>query len=361
MASGAPDWWIQGLIPMAWLNLVDTPGDYTLRAGLVPKVNAGEDALEFSDGKIDAHKARHKSGGADEIDISGLTPGLHETTHRSGGTDILLHSNLNPQPSDHHTKFTAANARAAINDIFGADGKADATIDLDAQKLLSGRAGFGNQAGADVNYCTQNAYYDAPNWKYIADGFAVMWYMYDVDGEFRLHNAPTGLAGNVITWTLRMKIDIDGKMTGVTSYNGMVFNAPVSVSAAAFHPAIDTQDWTFDNRNLYNRLSLDAQSFLAHVQLPQGQTVNELKLYAYRGGSGGDVGIWLYQNDLAGTAAEMATVAADWGTGYDSKVDSTIQEPVIDNDTYSYHLKCIIDPNTGVNNCWFCGAKISFA
>ena len=40
--------------------------------------------------------------------------------------------------SAHHVKYTDAEARAAINDIFGSDGKADKDIDLDAQVLQVG-------------------------------------------------------------------------------------------------------------------------------------------------------------------------------------------------------------------------------
>lgn len=41
-------------------------------------------------------------------------------------------------PSAHHIKYTDVEARAAINNIFGSDGKADADIDLDAQVLKQG-------------------------------------------------------------------------------------------------------------------------------------------------------------------------------------------------------------------------------
>jgi len=37
----------------------------------------------------------------------------------------------------HHTKYTDAEARAAINNIFGSDGKADSDIDLDSHKITN--------------------------------------------------------------------------------------------------------------------------------------------------------------------------------------------------------------------------------
>ncbi|GAH11309.1 unnamed protein product, partial [marine sediment metagenome] len=41
------------------------------------------------------------------------------------------------QPEAHHDIYSDADARDAINDIFGADGKADADIDLDGHDLLN--------------------------------------------------------------------------------------------------------------------------------------------------------------------------------------------------------------------------------
>lgn len=38
-------------------------------------------------------------------------------------------------PAAHHAKYTDANARSSINDIFGADGKADSNIDMDTHTL----------------------------------------------------------------------------------------------------------------------------------------------------------------------------------------------------------------------------------
>jgi len=90
-----------------------------------------------------AHKLSHQDGGTDEISIAGLVgvsaalathAGL-PTVHQDAPALIETHRLV---AAAHHAKFTAAEARAAINNIFGSDGKADADIDLDAHDLKGG-------------------------------------------------------------------------------------------------------------------------------------------------------------------------------------------------------------------------------
>jgi len=56
------------------------------------------------------------------------------TAHQDAPALIGAHAAL---PSVHHLKYTDAEARAAINNIFGSDGKADSDIDLDTHKLVN--------------------------------------------------------------------------------------------------------------------------------------------------------------------------------------------------------------------------------
>jgi len=90
-----------------------------------------------------AHKETHQDGGTDEISIADLAGvstelaahALQPTVHQDAPTLILTHKG---DASAHHAKYTDAEARAAINDIFGADGKADVDIDLDTHTLKGG-------------------------------------------------------------------------------------------------------------------------------------------------------------------------------------------------------------------------------
>jgi len=90
-----------------------------------------------------AHAASHEDAGTDEISIAGLAGeplelaahALLPTVHQDAPDLILTHKG---DAAAHHTAFTPALARAAINNIFGADGKADADIDLDGHDLIGG-------------------------------------------------------------------------------------------------------------------------------------------------------------------------------------------------------------------------------
>ncbi len=361
MASGAPDWWIQGLIPMAWVNLVDTPGDYVDRAGLVPKVNAGESALEFSDAKIDDHKARHKYSGADEIDVSGLTPGPHEASHRNGSTDVLLHNNMARGASDHHTKFTAAEARAAINDIFGADGKADKDIDIGNYILKGTHMRFGHVIDETQTMFMGNAYYDDPNFRYIVNGAACLIQFVEATGALYYSTAIIGVAAALISWNGRFTLNINGNLSGVATYDGIYLSKPVIVAPCEFMPSNDTIQYEVSGLKLENRGTFAAQYFYATLQLPHGKTVSRLDLYCYRDDPASSVWLNMYRTDRELGQTAMAELIADWTDGYGSIADTSIVDAVIDNDTYVYYLLLRLQPNNAVADVHFTGAKISFA
>lgn len=361
MAYGAPDWYILGLYPLQFLQLEDTPGEYTDKAALGVKVDAAEENLEFTDMAPDAHKDRHKSGGADEIDITGLTPKLHEATHRSGGTDVLLHSNLNPQTSDHHVKFSAANARAAIGDIFGADGKADGNINLDSHSIISGSSLIGPVSDDTYNGMMYNVYWDDPAWRFIADGYATFFYLYN-DGSIRMFTSTiSGLADGAITWKATFMIDADGNLTLVATYDGISLSKPIMVAPAAFQPRYDTYDYDVTYVALHNRTSLTVQGYVAPVYLPHGKTVSELKLYGFRDDGSAAMYLALIRSNMAGGNVTIADVSADWTNDYGSHEDQSITSGLINNDTYNYALYLELNPNNNVNDVQFTGAKISFA
>jgi len=63
VASGSPDWWARtiGEIPLTFLDLTDTPTVYNGKAGLVPEVNAAEDALVWSGPKLSHQQVMARS------------------------------------------------------------------------------------------------------------------------------------------------------------------------------------------------------------------------------------------------------------------------------------------------------------
>lgn len=89
------------------------------------------------------HHESHEKDGDDETSVAGLSGvtaalavhALIPTAHQDAPALILTHKG---DASAHHPKYTDAAARAAINDIFGADGKADSNIDLDGHDITGG-------------------------------------------------------------------------------------------------------------------------------------------------------------------------------------------------------------------------------
>ena len=339
MASGAPDWWIQGIIPMTFLSIFDTPAEYDDHAGQVPKVNAGEDALEFSDAVIDAHKSRHVVGGA----------------------DALAHTDLNPQPADHHAVFTAAHARASINDIFGSDGKADADINLDGKQLKDSYMRLGHLKGDSQNFFTNNLYYDAPNWKYITNGFGSYIRFERSNGAVYIYTAVSGVADAIASMVVRFKLDVNGYLDYVRRFDGVWLSKPVSVGPHIFVPASEGYAWFRNNTSLNNRASDSQQLFYGSVQLPHGKTVSKLDLYGYRTDVDSTLAIELRRNNRANTSVLMATCTSNWTDGWGTIADSSITSATIDNDNYSYDIKLEIFTKDNPGDVYFSGARISFS
>ncbi len=64
---------------------------------------------------------------------------------------------------------------------------------------------------AGSNFISRNAWYDGTNWKYIATEQAQQIHM-DAGGGFVFNVAPSGIAGNAISWTKALQINNDGSV-----------------------------------------------------------------------------------------------------------------------------------------------------
>lgn len=123
--------------------------DHYIKSTQAP--TAGEDMLRLGDiggvvGDVSAganitdHAIVRGDGGAKGVQdslptIDDLGNIIFPGAQTIDGVDPSIHA---ADAAAHHAKYTDAEARASINDIFGADGKADADIDLDAQVLKQG-------------------------------------------------------------------------------------------------------------------------------------------------------------------------------------------------------------------------------
>lgn len=121
--SGEQDWYVSGVFNMSFINLNDTFGDYTNRAGLAVVVNAEETGLTLMDFSLDQHASRHESAGADKVLHNNLAPAPKDhhsvalglewdgnwdiahkpaSVHEKGGDLEISHNNLDLSKNDHH-------------------------------------------------------------------------------------------------------------------------------------------------------------------------------------------------------------------------------------------------------------------
>jgi hypothetical protein len=78
----------------------------------------------------------------------------------------------------------------------------------------------GNTQGSDA-YMTSNCYYDGSNWRYITNAFALSYDARGAVGEYIWQTAPSGTAGNVVSFNERMRITSGGNvLIGTTSDSG---------------------------------------------------------------------------------------------------------------------------------------------
>jgi hypothetical protein len=78
---------------------------------------------------------------------------------------------------------------------------------------------FQNKTGAwmshpsvNYNYILANTYYDGSNYRYVANGYATQYTFSGLDGLHAWYNAPSGTAGNAITFTQAMTLDASGNL-----------------------------------------------------------------------------------------------------------------------------------------------------
>ena len=184
----------------------------------------------------------------------------------------------------------------------------------------------------------------------------------------KVRMAPEAAGGDMIeTNKIRMmgilpSQDADPILVEVTNFDAKAraVHSPFSIPPAAINPCNHDTDFT---RGLYDlRLvtALTAKAFLAPVILPPGVTVTKLTCYGYRDDASADLLFRLHRSNRFGAHIEMAAVDADWTSGYSSKFDAIINNPIIDNANYDYHLYVHLDPNDNVLDVRFSGAKIEF-
>jgi len=242
-----------------------------------------------------SHHGSHEFLGTDEISIAGLS---------GESIELAAHKIL---PSIHHVRFTPGEARDAINNIFGADGRANANINLDGHKLENVAAAVFGTDGVRLQCVTSriSTHADLPT------------VHQDAPALIATHSAIAA-----------------AHHAKYTNAEARAVHSPLSVSAHDFIPSQDTYDFVLSSGLLRHRTTLTVQYFDTGIILPHGVTVTKVTLFGWRDDAAASLVLYLIRANRAGGISVMASVSANWTTGYSSRADTTITNPVIDNINY---------------------------
>jgi len=141
--------------------------------------------------------------GLSDVDGTAATPAIRGTDANTG---IFF-------PAADTIGFSEGGAEVAKFDSSGNFGLGVTPSAWSWKALQIGSFGgfFATNTGAYASYLGNNAYYNA-GWKYIASTAAVHYEMAGGDGAHRWYNAPSGTAGNAITFTQAMTLDASGQL-----------------------------------------------------------------------------------------------------------------------------------------------------
>jgi hypothetical protein len=145
---------------------------------------------------------------------------------------------------------------------------------------IGARTGVWNLS--DNTYFSTNSYFDGTNSRYIGTQFATM-YSQQNDGAHKFYVAPSGTAGNTISFTQAMTLDASGNLlVGATTAN----NAKFAVNSVP--------NGTAGNQAAF--IAGSKSAYAGYAQLPQGQ----LFVYDNTGSSAGTGGAISFGGDAGG-------------------------------------------------------------
>ena len=114
--------------------------------------------------------------------------------------------------------------------------------------LQVGNASIAKNSGGSTLYLNSNAYYDGTNWRYINTGYSAKYTVNNNSGIHLWEIAPSGTAGNAITFTQAMTLDASNRL--MVNTTSATTNSVFQVSSNGIKQSF--QVFNNDNVQLYS-------------------------------------------------------------------------------------------------------------
>ncbi len=176
------------------------------------------------------------SGGSPTLRISGIATTLELVRYTSTGGLVAI--GLNELPLGFSSRVTLlSSTQALVEDLPPMNITSDAAgnVGFGVTPSAWGNSGPGQKAiqslswavSNDVNshYQTNNAYYSATNWTYIASKFATRYDQDSASGAHKWYTAPSGTAGSSIAFTQAMELTNAGQLQTLTTGGAALMDA----------------------------------------------------------------------------------------------------------------------------------------
>lgn len=213
----------------------------------------------------------------------------------------------------HHAKFTAAEARTAINDIFDSTGRAIKNINFNRKQFRN----------LDRLYMIDD----------IGGNDDCIFYFRQADGTLYIHHLIDGGAASVTY--IKLFSGTEYEIVAVrpwvdAKYGGLVGTLYWSCAGVHFDPLEpDVDDITkFVTGPI--RPNTDGISFVANVSLPDGATVTGVRVY---GNTAAAAETWTLTRLNLSTSSR-----SDMATNNINAEDTSITDATVDNSLYAYYL-----------------------
>jgi len=175
------------------------------------------------------------------------------------------------------------------------------------------------------------------------------YYGYSVDGTVNAYTYYDDISGNWILWRDGNALSVDGSqnLTVLNDANAdnFNFNTPktnyISVAGDAFVSGSNDPFFSSSGNGGTYPSTAGSGWLVAGVNLPHGATVTEVRFYVTDTSAAADISLDLerLRHGFGGFSSIASVSTSGFNGTYLERIDTTISNPVVDNNLYHYHLR----------------------